>query len=102
MGFALARQRRLRLHRADERFFSKVSLRLLAGHVGVVSTLGNLEIARMNDDGPSQVVANRHMRTILRAKDYPIHYVEYSGGHDFSSLGNPLVEALALLLGTEQ
>jgi enterochelin esterase family protein len=63
--------------------------------------VGMLENARLDDDGPNHLVANRHMRDILRAKGYPVAYVEYHGGHDYSSLANPLVEALALLLGEQ-
>ena len=63
--------------------------------------VGALENARMDDDGPTQVVANRHMRDILRAKGYPVEYVEYHGGHDYSSTAAPLVAALALMLGPQ-
>lgn len=59
---------------------------------------GVLETARMMDGGPSQLVANRHMRDVLRAKGYEVQYREYSGGHDSSSTQNPLFDALPLLL----
>jgi enterochelin esterase family protein len=62
--------------------------------------VGVLENARMLDDGPTQLLANRHMRDVLQAKGYPLDYVEYSGGHDFSSLEYPLAEALVRLLGS--
>jgi enterochelin esterase family protein len=61
--------------------------------------VGLLENARMLDDGPTQLLANRHLRDVLQAKGYPLDYVEYSGGHDFSSLEHPLVEALVKMLG---
>jgi enterochelin esterase-like enzyme len=38
------------------------------------------------------------MRDVLRAKGYEVIYREYSGGHDYSSLQDPLFEALALML----
>jgi enterochelin esterase family protein len=60
--------------------------------------VGSLETARMEDSGPSQLVANRHMRDVLRAKGYEVIYREYSGGHDYSSLANPLFDALPLML----
>ncbi|MBA3534938.1 MAG: DUF3327 domain-containing protein [Ardenticatenales bacterium] len=59
--------------------------------------VGLLENARMADDGPTQLVANRHMRTVLRARGYSVDYVEHSGGHDYSSLEHPLAEALVLM-----
>jgi enterochelin esterase family protein len=62
--------------------------------------VGILENARMLDDGPTQLQANRHMRDVLRAKGYPLDYVEYSGGHDFSSLEHPLAEALVKMIGS--
>jgi enterochelin esterase family protein len=60
--------------------------------------VGVLENARMLDGGPSQLVANRHLRDVLRAKGYAVLYHEYSGGHDLSSLQSPLFDALPLLL----
>jgi enterochelin esterase family protein len=60
--------------------------------------VGILENARMSDGGPSQLVANRHMRDVLRAKGYEVIYREYSGGHDYSSVQNPLFDALPLML----
>jgi enterochelin esterase family protein len=53
----------------------------------------------MLDGGPSQLVVNRHMRDVLRAKGYEVIYREYSGGHDYSSIQNPLFDALPLILG---
>ncbi len=61
--------------------------------------VGLLEKAQMSDRGPSQLVVNRHMRDVLRAKGYEIIYREYSGGHDYSSTQSPLFEALPLMLG---
>lgn len=60
--------------------------------------VGNLEVARMLDNGPNQLTVNRHLRDVLSAKGYTVHYVEYSGGHDFSSLAYPLTKALPLLM----
>jgi enterochelin esterase-like enzyme len=60
--------------------------------------VGILENAQMLDHGPSQLVANRHMRDVLRAKGYEINYREYSGGHDYSSLQSSLFDALPIML----
>jgi len=56
--------------------------------------VGNLEVAQMRDGGPTQLAANRYLRDILLAQDYSVQYVEYSGGHDDSSLASPLFAAL--------
>lgn len=63
--------------------------------------VGTLEVAQMRDGGPTQLEANRHMCAVLRAKGYPVHYVEYSGGHDSSSLTAPLWAALIHLCKEE-
>lgn len=60
--------------------------------------VGTLEVAQMRDGGPTQLAANRHLRDVLLGKGYPVTYVEYSGGHDSSSLTSPLFAALAQML----
>lgn len=60
--------------------------------------VGTLEVAQMRDGGPTQLAANRHLRDVLVSKGYPVTYVEYSGGHDSSSLESPLFAALAQML----
>jgi enterochelin esterase family protein len=42
---------------------------------------------------------NRHMRDVLEAKGYPIHYSEFSGGHDFVGWRGVFPEAVRALLG---
>jgi enterochelin esterase family protein len=51
------------------------------------------------DDGPSQRCANRHMRDVLRAKGYPVHYVEYNGGHEYIWWRGTLADGLLALVG---
>jgi hypothetical protein len=61
---------------------------------------GTLEVNSYRDlgDGPSLLVANRHMRNVLRAKGYDVHYVEFSGGHDYISWQGTLADGLQALL----
>ena len=48
---------------------------------------------------PSTLEGNRHMRDTLTEKGYPVHYVEFSGGHDYISWQGTLGEGLRALLG---
>lgn len=50
-------------------------------------------------DGPSLLSSNRHLRDILQAKGYPVHYVEYNGGHDYLCWQGTLAEGLVALVG---
>jgi enterochelin esterase-like enzyme len=35
------------------------------------------------DAGPGILIANRHLRTILKMRGYRVHYSEFPGAHDF-------------------
>ncbi len=41
--------------------------------------------------------SNRHMHSVLRAKGYPIGYIESSGGHDFANWRQILPDAIIFL-----
>ena len=60
--------------------------------------VGNLEIAQMRDGGPSQLAANQYFRDVLQKRGYFVSYLEYSGGHDASSLEFPLAQGLIEIL----
>ncbi|WP_327640188.1 enterochelin esterase [Kribbella sp. NBC_00482] len=47
--------------------------------------------------GPSILVANRHLRTILRSKGYEVEYVEFNGGHDYACWRGSLADGLIVL-----
>jgi enterochelin esterase family protein len=61
--------------------------------------VGNLEVARMLDGGPSQLQANRTLRDTLQSKGYSVTYQEFSGGHDSTSLEFPLAQGIRALFG---
>ncbi len=52
--------------------------------------------------GPSMVVANRHLREVLRAKGYSVHYAEFNGGHEYINWRGTLAEGLLTLVGKQQ
>jgi enterochelin esterase family protein len=49
--------------------------------------------------GSAILVPNRHMRDVLLAKGYEVHYQEFNGGHDYMSWKGTLADGLILLLG---
>jgi enterochelin esterase family protein len=48
---------------------------------------------------PSILLTNRHMRNVLLAKGYPVHYAEFNGGHEFLCWQNTLANGLLALVG---
>jgi enterochelin esterase family protein len=45
--------------------------------------------------------SNRHMRDVLLAKGYEVHYQEFLGGHDYLSWRGLLADGLIALIGTK-
>jgi enterochelin esterase-like enzyme len=57
-----------------------------------------LEAGRFEDSFPESLLAeNRHLRDVLRAKGYTVHYSEYSGGHDYVTWRGTFANALMTL-----
>ena len=66
---------------------------------------GLLENHPAPDGGPSLLVSNRHLRQLLQARGYSVHYEEFNGGHDYICWQETLVDGLLALfkgLGTSQ
>jgi len=57
--------------------------------------VGLLEIA----DSPSLLDSNRHLRDVLEAKGYVVHYSEYNGRHDHINWRGSLSQGLISLFG---
>ncbi len=47
---------------------------------------------------PGQILANRHLRDVLQAKGYPVHYSEFNGGHEWICWRGSLADGLLALL----
>ncbi|HEY6249651.1 MAG TPA: alpha/beta hydrolase-fold protein [Candidatus Angelobacter sp.] len=52
--------------------------------------------------GQGLLGANRHLRDVLLAKGYEVHYQEYYGGHDFLSWRGSLADGLIALIGADR
>jgi enterochelin esterase-like enzyme len=63
--------------------------------------VGLLECGPSPDNSPSQLVANRHLRDVLRARGYEVTYRELNGGHDYLGWPAGLADGLIALLGRE-
>jgi enterochelin esterase-like enzyme len=54
----------------------------------------------LSGKGSSILVPNRHLRDVLLAKGYEVHYQEFNGGHDYLSWRGTLADGLILLMGS--
>jgi enterochelin esterase family protein len=61
--------------------------------------VGLLENSRLPGDAPDMVTASRHLRDVLRARGYEVHYSEFNGGHTALNWRVMLPEALIALMG---
>ena len=49
----------------------------------------------------SLLAANRHLRDVLLAKGYSVHYREFNGGHDYINWRGTFADGLLLLEGKD-
>jgi enterochelin esterase-like enzyme len=63
--------------------------------------VGLLEGGPSPNNSPSQLVCNRHLRDVLRARGYDVTYRELNGGHDYIGWPAGLADGLIALLGRE-
>jgi enterochelin esterase family protein len=53
------------------------------------------------DGAPHILITNRHMRNVLRARGYPVSYMELNSGHDDVYWRGALADGLMALAGTD-
>ncbi len=67
----------------------------------VLPTAGSFEAQFWGGPGGvnGTLESNRHMRDVLLAKGYEVHYQEFIGGHDYLSWRGLLADGLIALIG---
>jgi enterochelin esterase-like enzyme len=63
---------------------------------------GSYELGTQRADAPSILVSNRHLRDVLRAKGYRVHYQEFSGGHNPTNWRGTFADGLLALIRHDQ
>ncbi|HSS79046.1 MAG TPA: enterochelin esterase [Thermoanaerobaculia bacterium] len=56
---------------------------------------------RARGEAPSLLAANRHLRTVLRAKGYAVEYREFNGGHSTLNWRGSIANGLLALFGRD-
>jgi enterochelin esterase family protein len=69
--------------------------------VRFVLQVGIMERHPTPQNGPSILRTNRHLRDVLTARGYEVHYREIAGGHEPLSWCGGVADGLIQLLGTE-
>jgi enterochelin esterase family protein len=69
--------------------------------VRFVLQAGILEIVATPMNGPSILATNRHLRDVLKAKGYEVHYSEVAGGHEPLTWRGGIAEGLMQLHGRD-
>ncbi len=59
-----------------------------------------LDVGVLEEVDPTNLfIANRHFRIVLQAKGYPVHYLEFLGGHGFVCWRGSIADGLIYLIG---
>jgi enterochelin esterase-like enzyme len=63
---------------------------------------GLMEDQSAQNDSPSTLIVNRHLRDVLLVKGYKVHYQEFNGGHEYLNWRGTLADGLIALLGDKK
>jgi enterochelin esterase family protein len=63
---------------------------------------GCYELWTQRADKASILLSNRHLRDVLKARGYPVHYQEFSGGHNPTNWHGTFADGLLALMGNDQ
>lgn len=83
---------------AEDQWLTREFAHKPAGDVVFYLAAGRFETGYFNID---ILESNRHLRDVLTAKGYPLHYHEFSAGHDYFAWREQLAHGLQTLLGSK-